>query len=111
MLNMMTDVVRIRRPGGTTTSSTGVVIDVWATIADNVRAAVQARSAIYREVVAGQEEQSTYVAFFMPTVDVRELDEVATLNTDGSVRQVYLVTFVRNVRGHHLEVDLHSVDE
>lgn len=102
---LLTDRVTIRRIVAQTKSSTGVVTDTWGDWMTDVPASVQSRGATFRELEAGMNEQSNYVGFFMLATDVRVDDEIVFQG------KTYVVTFVKNVRSHHLEVDLESGDE
>lgn len=112
MRHLLIDRVRHRRPGVPVTSSTGATVDSPPTVvANNLPAALQSRSATYRQLSAGQDEASDWLGVFLPDADVRTEDIIDLLAPNGTVQQTFIVTFVKNVRGHHLECDLSTEDE
>jgi hypothetical protein len=74
----------------------------WPVVASNVEAFIQPRSGSYRQMDFGTAHPSTHRGFF-EIVDLQTGDRVV----HNGVR--YLVTFVANQFGHHLEADLQQV--
>jgi hypothetical protein len=85
-----------------TKSATGEVPGVWAVIATNVPALIQARSGHIRQGEYGKADPSLFRGFLGVGTNIRLADRIVF----GNVR--YLVTFLANRHGHHLEVDLSS---
>lgn len=85
--------------GTETVSTSGEVSKSYATHLSGVRASIQPRSGSFRQREFGRDLATTHRGFF-EAIDIQEGDRVI----HGGV--TYLVTFVANQFGHHLEADL-----
>lgn len=94
--------VSVTRTTGTTVSASGEVTRNYGTPVPNVRADIQPARVILRRRDLGEEVAGEYTGFFSAGTAIGELDKV----TDANGVE-YLVLFVNNIRGHHLEVSLH----
>jgi len=102
MLELFTDRVTIAR-ASTAKSPTGEVTQRFAPAHVGVPSLVQSRSGSQRPGEHGEVVTVTAKAYFLPGVDVHPGDHLIR----GTEK--YLVLFVGDKQGHHLEADLTSV--
>jgi hypothetical protein len=94
--------VTVTRTTGTSISASGEVTRTYAATGTSVRADIQPARVALRRIDLGEQVYGEYTGFFPVGTAIGELDKV----TDAAGIE-YLVLFVSNIRGHHLEVSLH----
>lgn len=90
---------RIERQPADVVSGAGEIVSSWETVAMDIPCLVQPRSGSYRQAEYGRPQHVTHRMFFGYTTDVRVGDRVVL----GETR--YLVTFIADQMGRHLEAD------
>ena len=95
---LLTEAITIRRSTQSFVPSTKKPVFEFRTIVSGIRARFNPASVSLNRNVLGQTPKKTFRLFLNP-VDLKENDEVIR-ESDG---EIFLVTEVKNLFGHHLE--------